>query len=634
MTIKKLEVTPGVNRENTRYSSEGGWYECDKVRFRQGFPEKIGGWIRLTSNTFLGICRSLWKWALLTGDNLIGMGTNVKMYIEKGGIFYDITPLRETEDPLANDPFSASDGSDILTVTDTSHGASEGAYVTFSGATGLGGNVTAAVLNQEYEIKTVPSLNTYTIQMSVTANSSDTGGGGAAVKAEYQINIGSAVSLPFSGWGGGNYNGGPLPNNGSTWGNSAISSVPSSLRIWNQQNFGEDLVFGIRNGPLYYWNATNGLTTRGVDLDSLPLANKVPIVHYLLLISDISRFVFTFGCNTIFTSVFDPMLIRWSDQENISEWEPLATNTAGDLRLSRGSAIEAVIQARQEVLCWTDIALYSLQYIGAPDGWGAQIVGDNISIASAGAVAYANGIAYWMGRDKFYSYSGQVLPLECDLRRYVFDDFNKSQYPLVIAGTNESFHEVWWFYCSENSNDIDRYVVYNYQEGLWYYGTMARSAWLDSGSDGKPVAATYENKLVIHETGHDDGTPDIPQPITSYISSSEFDIDDGDRFSFIWRLLPDITFEGSDAENPSVDFTLSPLKASGSGYNAPKSVGGESTRTSTRGVVTVPVEQYTEQLNIRVRGRQMSLRVESSDLGVAWQLGYPRIDIRSDGQRG
>jgi hypothetical protein len=612
--LKKLLLKPGVNRENTRYTNEGGWYACDKVRFRQGTPEKIGGWQRISSTTFLGVCRALWNWVTLDSQNLIGVGTNLKYYIEQGGGYNDITPIRATTS--LTDPFSTTSGSPIVEVTDAAGGFIDGDFVTFSGATAVGG----LTLNGEFQI-TLTGLTTYTITADSNATSSATGGG--SVSAAYQINVGPAITIPLTGWGA------------STWGSGPWAIGESSsdgLRLWNHSNFGEDLIFGPRGGAVYYWDATNGIGTRGVALSSLSGASDVPTIQNYILISDISRFVFCFGANELGTSTQDPMLIRWSDQENAVNWTPASTNQAGDLRLSRGTEIVTAAQARQEVLVWTDAALYSLQYVGAPAVWSAQIVGENISIASQNAVAYANGVAYWMGRDKFYKYDGRAQPLRCDLRKFIFNDFNPQQYEQVFAGTNESYHEIWWFYCSSDVEAVDRYVVYNYMEDVWYYGTIARTAWLDSGLRDYPLAATYTSNLVNHELGVDDVEGDTIQPIEAYITSAEFDLDDGHKFAFVHRVIPDITFDGSTATSPAVTMTLLPLKGSGSGYNLPTSEGGSNNATITR-TATVPVEQFTDQVFIRVRGRQMAVKIESGAEGVTWQLGSPRIDMRPDGRR-
>jgi hypothetical protein len=699
MTLRKIALRSGVNKENTRYTNEGSWYDCDKIRFRQGTPEKIGGWQRISATTFLGLCRSLWNWVTLGSQNLIGVGTNLKFYIENGGAYNDITPIRDSV-TLTN-PFETFNGSSIVEVTDANGGYIDGDFVTFYGATAVGG----LTISGEYQL-TVSGANTYTIDAGSPANADDTGGG--TVIATYQMNVGPAFVVPLTGWGAGSWGSG-------TWGIGSTST--DAIRMWSQANFGEDLVFGPKGGQIYYWDATLGFalstftvtidtpalvtvskavadgtplrfTTTGAlptglvvgdlyyarnstgttfNLSSTPTgplidtsgsqsgthsippnaeplsvwagASDVPDVQNYLLISDISRFVFAFGTNDIGSVTQDPMLIRWCDQEDPFNWTPAATNQAGSLRLSRGSQIVTAIQSRQEVLVWTDASLYALQYVGAPVVWGAQLVGENISIVSQNAVAYANGVTYWMGYDKFYKYDGRAQTLRCDLRQYIFNDINTSQFAQVFAGTNEAFNEIWWFYCSANSTEINRYAVYNYLEDIWYYGTMQRTAWLDSGLRQYPLAATYVNNLVNHEVGNDDEMGANPVAITAYITSAEFDLEDGHQFAFVWRVLPDITFRGSTSANsPSATMYLLPLKNSGSGYvvnkptNDNHSVANESSRTVTR-IATLPIEEFTGQIFTRVRGRQLAMKVESTGLGVAWQLGAPRLDLRSDGRR-
>lgn len=622
MPLQKILFKSGVNRERTSYSNEGGWYECDKVRFRQGLPEKIGGWQRISSTTYLGVCRSLWNWVTLGSINLLGVGTNLKFYLEEGGAYNDITPIRETT--AAGDvTFAATNGSNVITVADNGHGATEGDFVTFSGAVSLGGNITADVLNQEYQVDALLDANSFTIIATATANASDTGNGGSSTVGAYQIHVGAAYAIPLAGWGAGTWGGG-------VWGTGLVST--EAIRLWSQTNFGEDLIFGPRGGGMYYWDATAGVDTRAVPLQNLAGASDVPIVQNVIEISDISRFVFAFGANEIASATINPMLVRWSDQENPANWTPAATNQAGSIVLSRGTRIVAAKQSRQEVLVWTDSAVYSMQYVGAPAVWAAQLVGENISIAGQNAVGYANGVAYWMGKDKFYKYDGRTQPLASDLRRHVFSDFNTQQYDQVFAGTNESFHEVWWFYCSTNQTDVDKYVVYNYMENTWYYGNLSRTAWLDSGLRNFPLAATYSYNLVNHEVGTDNNETDTTLPIAASISSSQFDLDDGHQFAFIWRVLPDITFTGSTATAPVATMTLLPLANSGSGYNDPLSQGGISSANITRSAV-LPIEQYTGQLNTRIRGRQLAVKIESTALGVSWQLGTPRIDMRPDGRR-
>ena len=634
MPLKKILFKPGVNRENTRYTTEGGWFECDKVRFRQGTPEKLGGWTQISSARFLGICRSLWNWVTLGGANLIAVGTNLKYYIEQGAQYYDITPIRSTT-AAGEVTFAASNGSSTITVTDNGHGAYVGDFVTFSGVgangLGAGGNITQAVLQQNYQIATVINANSYTITAknpttgaAVIANANDSGNGGAAVVGAYEIHVGAAIQVPFTGWGAGTWGEG-------TWG--VGGTTPELIRLWNQSNFGEDLVFAYRGSQIYYWDSSSGTGTRGVLLSSRAGASNVPTVVNKVFVSDVYRFVMCFGCNDIGSGSIDPMLIRWSDQESAVDWTPTATNQAGSLRLSSGSEIIAVIQSRQEIIVLTDSAIYSLQYLGPQGGvWGATLLADNISIESPNAVAFASGIVYWMGIDKFYYYDGRVQTLPCDLRRFIFNDLNTGQTDQIFAGTNEGFTEVWWFYPTAGSNTIDQYVIYNYLEKAWYYGTLARTAWLDSGLQDFPIAATYTLNLVEHENGTNDNETGTPAAIEAYIGSSEFDIDDGHNFGFIWRMLPDITFDGSSAASPQAVFTLKPMKGSGSGFTTPESVGGSSSATVTR-TATVPIEAFTNIVYTRVRARQLVFRVESSALNTTWQLGAPRIDIRPDGRR-
>ena len=620
MALKKLLFKPGINKEATRYATEGGWYDCDKIRFRNGFPEKIGGWTRKSENTFLGVCRSLWSWTTTGGLRLVGAGTNLKFYIDQGGEFYDITPIRLTT-TSGDITFTATPGDSRVLANHTAHGATAGSFVTYSSAVSLGGAITATVINGEHTVDEVVDVDSYYVDFGVAANASDTGNGSGVIGA-YQVNIGPEVPVPVVGWGSGGFGLG-------TW--STGSGGTERLRLWNQANFGEDLVFGPKGGGIYYWDASNGVTTRGVALSSLGGASDVPTVQNLIFVSD-NRFVFTLGTNIIGSSAVDPMLIRWSDQEDATNWTPAATNQAGSLRFSRGSEIVAVRQARQEVLIWTDVAVYSLQYLGAPEVWGAQLLGDNISVINQNAVVYVQGQAFWMGKDDFYYYDGRVQPLPCDLSRYIFDDLNFTQARQVFAGINEGFTEIWWFYCSEGSTTIDRYVIYNYGEQIWYYGSLARTAWVETGLEEYPIAATYSNNLVYHELGVDDAVSATPQAIDAYITSSDFDIDDGDKFSFVRRMLPDITFSGSTIDSPAVTLTLTPLKGSGSGYNSPASEGGNSSAAVTRSA-TVPVEQFTDQIYLRIRGRQLVFKIESDAVGVQWQLGAPRIDLRPDGRR-
>jgi len=705
MALKKLTLKAGVNKENTRYTNENGWYVSDKMRFRQGTPEKIGGWVRISSNTFQGVCRSLWNWITLASLNLIGIGTNLKFYIANGGAYYDITPIRVAS-IINNNPFALT-ASTTVTVTDTNHGCYTGDFVTFSGAADIGGggtNVTAAVLNQNFQV-TVIDANTYTIVISVTPNATaiaGSPGGGATVTASYEIHTGPAYAVALTGWGGG-------PWGSGTWGFGTPST--NAIQLWSQANFGEDLIYGPHGGGIYYWTAqigvsnsavtitiaspgvfttqttlrngtavtlnttgalptglavstvyyvvgasgttcnlsltfggaaintsgtqsgTQSFSPRGIDITQLGGASACPTIQNFIFVSDISRFVFAFGCNDYGSTVQDPMLIRWSDQESVTEWTPAATNQAGSIRLSHGSEIVTAVQTRQEIVVFTDSSIYSLQYQGPPVVWSSQLLGDNISIAGQNAATVASGVIYWMGVDKFYKYDGRVGTLRCDLRQYIYQDINLAQWSQVFSGTNEGFNEVWWFYCSATSNSVDKYVTYNYAEDVWAYGTMARTAWLDSGLRDYPLAATYSYNLVNHEQGNDNRETATTLPIEAVIGSAEFDIDDGDHFGFVWRMLPDITFRGSDATSPQVTMTLIPMQNSGSGYNNPISLGGNADATVTRTSETV-IEQFTGQVYVRVRGRQMIMQVSSNQLGCSWQLGSPRIDIKQDGRRG
>jgi len=612
--LKKLQPRPGINRENTRYTNEGGWYDCDKVRFRYGTPEKIGGWERISVNTYLGTARSLWPWANIGYAAYLGVGTNLKYYIMYGGAYNDITPLRTTV-TLGTDPFTGN-GTTTVTVTDTAHGAVDGDFVTFSGVTGT----YAALLNGEFQL-TYIDVDSYSITVSSTIPAGATGG--VAVSAAYQINVGPATVTPLTGWGSGSWGSGP-------WGIGTPST--ELMRIWNHANFGEDLIYGPQGGPLYYWDATSGLSARGVALSSITGASDVPQSQNLVAVSDTSRFVLAFGCPDYGSSVLDPMLIRWSAQEDPVNWTPAATNQAGSVRLSRGSRIVAVSQVRQELLVWTDTALYSLQYLGPPIVWGTQLLADNISIVNDRAAITAAGVTYWMGDEKFYMFDGRTQTMPCDVRQYVFGDFNFGQIQQVFAASVEQFNEVWWFYCSESAMTVDRYVVYNYIEKAWYYGSLSRTAWVDASVVSDLPIAAADSTLVYQEYGVDDNLTGTPTAISSYITSAEFDIDDGYNFGFVWRVLPDVTFRGSTATSPSVTMTMLPLQNSGSGYNSPQSVGGSSSGVVTRST-TVPVEVFTGQINVRVRGRQMSLKIESEDVGVQWQLGAPRIDVRLDGRK-
>jgi len=643
MPLQKLQFRPGVNRESTTLANEGTYFEMDKVRFRSGFPEKIGGWVADTgtSNAVLappvgsywGVARSLWNWITLSSYNLLGVGTNLKFYIQSdtGGTFHDITPIRLTT--AAGDvTFAATNGSTTLTVADTAHGAQAGDFVTYSGAVGLGGAITAAVLNREYRVASVISNNSYRITSSVAANASDVGNGGASTIGRYQITTGSEVYTGNVGWGAGGWGGITTGFASTGWGSPAPSGIGigTQLRLWSQSNYGEDLIFNPRGGGLYYWqvNANPNIYDRGVLLT----AGDTPDIANYVTVSDASRFVICFGVNDYGSAVQNPMLVRWSDQEDFTQWTPAVTNQAGSYTLSHGSQIISALQARQEILVWTDSAIYSMQYLGPPYVWGFQLLADNLSIISPNATATASNVVYWMGVDKFYSYSGRVETLYCPLRQYIYGNINLSQAFQVFAGTNEGYNEIWWYYCSADSTTVDRYVIYNYLEKVWSYGNLARTAWLDSPLRIQPTAATYSNQIVYHEVGVDDGTTNPPLPISSYIQSADFNIGDGHNYGFVWRMVPDITFDGSYVNNPSVTFTTRPRQNPGANYSTALTPAVTSTQNY-QGQQNYNVQQFTQIIYTRVRGRQMAFKVSSDGLGVKWQLGVPSIDVRPDGRR-
>jgi hypothetical protein len=755
MPLQKIQLRPGVNRESTSYANEGGYYASNKIRFRSGMPEKVGGWdkdtgtnlsaLKPTTGTLWGVCRALWNWLNLTGYNLLALGTNFKYYIQSGinGFYYDVTPLRTTT-TAGEATFAASTGSTTITVTDAGHGAQTGDFVTYSGAVSLGGVITATILNAEFQI-TYLSSNTYTITSSVAANASDLGNGGGSVIAAYQITTGNAVYTQNVGWGAGGWgglivgtattavSGGTLSNSNTTvtvtsttgfaasgnilidqetifygaigsattftgcvrglqgngvggavgsgaaathtngtavvqsttftgWGVSAPAGqgIGQQLRTWSQSTFGEDLIFNARGGALYYWanSASANTFNRGQLLGpsasivtksgTITTDSSCPTVANFVMVSDASRFVLAFGVNDYGSVIQDPLLIRWSDQESFATWFPAVTNQAGSYRLSHGSQIIASMQTRQEILVLTDAAIYSMQYLGPPYVWSFQILGDNISIAGPNAIATANNITYWMGTDKFYMYSGRVQTLPSTLREYVYNDINLDQSFQFMAGTNEAYSEVWWQYCSSGSNVIDRYVIYNHLENIWYYGDWAnytgtayqgRTAWLDSALRAYPMAATYgvaggstNTLLVYHESGVDDGTVNPSVPIVAQVTSSDFDIGDGHNFGFVWRLIPDLTFDGSTVNQPIAMFTVLPRANSGAPYGSANNPDVVSTQNY-QNQRNYAVQQFTQQVYVRIRGRQMAFKISSDEIGVQWQLGVPRIDIRPDGRR-
>jgi hypothetical protein len=732
MAFTELRFKAGINKEITPYSEENGWIDCDKVRFRFGYPEKLNGWEKNTTNSFLGKARGLHEWVALSGEAFLGLGTQLKYYIKEGAGFNDVTPIRLTTG-AGDVTFSATNGSSTITVTDVNHGSVVNDFVTFSGAVSLGGNITAAVLNQEYQITNVVDGNTYEISARtvstissitdageiddtpVNANSSDTGNGGSSVVGTYQIGTGLNSSVAGTGWGAGlwggtnngalqttlneggtlsdsdttitvtsatgisandviliggtelvlvggvssnNLTGCTRGHNGTTasshtdgsvvrltegnadsandfngWSEGVSTGTQTSttnLRIWSHDNFGEDLIFNERNGQVFYWDKTNGVETRGVELSTLTgTPRSVPQKAAQILLSDRDRHVIAFGSDGLGASsdtqgdgTQDPMLIRFSSQENPIDWYPTDTNTAGDLRIDTGSKIMQAVETRQQIAVFTDTAVYAMQFIGPPFTFGINLVSSNTTIASPRAAVAVNDVVYWMGNAEFYSYAGSVQRIPCTVRDYVFNDFNTSQSEKVIAGSNVSFAEVWWFYPSSSSSENDRYVVYNYQEGIWYIGTIDRTAWLDRGIGQLPIATSNDSYLFNHETGAKaDG-----QAMTSYIESGDMGVSDGSNFSFISRVIPDLNFRETNVNDTTVNFI----------FNA-KNAPGQTAQTTNTDAVTktsnTPVDQYTNQYQTRIRGRSFTFKVESTDADVLWRLGVPRVDIRQDGRR-
>jgi hypothetical protein len=647
MPLQKLQLRPGINRESTTLANEGTWFEMDKVRFRSGYPEKLGGWTLDTGTTtsvlqppagsFWGVARSLWNWITLSGANLMGVGTNLKYYIQQsnGGNFYDITPIRDVN-IIASNAFTTVDGSTTVVINDAGYGGQTGDFVTISGVAGAINGIPAAALNREFRITYINSA-TYSIVVSSPATSSGTTG---AATLSYQISTGSEIFTVGAGWGAGGW-GGDTSGTLTGWGEAAAAGleVGIQLRLWSQDNYGEDLLLNPRGGGLFLWkvNANPNIYDRAVLLSPASPApyttdSGCPTVANSVAVSDASRFTIAFGCNDYGSAVLDPLLIRWSDQEDYSLWSPAITNQAGSYRLSTGSSIVAHQQTRQEILVWTDTAVYSMQYLGPPFVWGFQILGDNISIAGPNVTATAANVVYWMGYDKFYMYSGRVETLYCPLRQYIFGDINLQQQYQFFSGTNEGFNEIWWFYCSANSTVIDRYVIFNHLEKIWSYGNLSRTAWLDTPLRESPTATGYNGQLIYHESGVDDGTTNPPSPIVSFCQSADMNIGDGHNYGFAWRMLPDVTFDGSTVNNPAVTLTLRPRQNPGANYSAAASPEVVSAQNY-QGQRNYTVQQFTEIVYVRVRGRQMAFRISSDGLGVQWQLGVPALDIRPDGRR-
>jgi hypothetical protein len=639
MPLSKLQFKPGVNREVTAYTNEGGWFDVDYVRFQKGFPEKIGGWQKRSANSFLGSCRALHPWVSLSLDQYLGVGTNLKYYIDEGGYYNDITPIRVTTS-AGDVTFSATTGSSVITVSDTAHGAVVNDFVTFSGAASLGGNITADVLNQEYYITEVIDADSYTIAAraadtsiaditvngqlapsTVSATGSDSGNGGSSVIGAYQINTGLDIDISGAGWGAGTW------SRGSWSSASSDAIVTNTLRLWTHDNFGEDLLINVRDGGIYYWDQTGTLSSRAVDITSLAGGTSVPTVAKQILVSDRDRHVLAFGCDTESNpGVQDPLAIRFSSQESLTDWQTTATNTAGELRLGSGSEIVTAVETRQQILVFTDTTLYSMQFLGPPFTFGVNSLSENITIAGPNAAIAVDDNVFWMGQSEFYVYSGSVQRLPCMVRDYIFSDLNDGQIEKVNAALNTQHSEIWWFYPSSNSDEVDKYVVYNYQEQVWYYGTFGRTAWIDRGIFDFPFAANVDGFVYEHEIGFDDGTTDPISAIPAYIQSSPIDIGDGEQFMFIRRMIPDVDFKNSTAILPETNITIDVKNAPDGTYSSSQTDVFVKTQAAS-------VNARTEQLYFRLRGRQMRFKISSDELGVDWRLGSPRIDIRSDGRR-
>lgn len=717
MPLTKIVLRPGLNREGTNYSNEGGFYDGDKIRFRSGFPEKIGGWIRLSAYKFWGVCRSMWNWATLSGYNYLGVGTNLKYYVENGGQYYDITPVVSTltlSNALstgfttlaanvnattttllftASTNFPPQDGyvkigteviyynalssnsatncvrgvnnttaashtansnvsSAFVKIFDGTNNANTRDYLILSNCAVSVGGLANTVINGEHQVLSYGSAVYYFLASTadnnlsnVTYCTSSASNVGGNVTCQVLCHVGLEYYVNGNGWGAGSWG-------QYGWGNAAPlgTSVGEQLVIWTNDNYGQDLVFAQRGGQIFYWDANLGTSYRGKKLSDLANTASysgqfVPYKTLEVLASDIQRFVFAFGANsydpTNPLTDFDPMLVRWSDQENPYQWVPDITNQAGEFRLSHGSYIATTINTRQEILVLTDSTLYSMQYLGPPYIWGFQVLMDSVSVMGPNTVITINNITYWMGTDKFYMYSGRVETLPCALRQYIFDDINKDQSWQVTVGGNEGFNEIWWFYCSTNSVVVDKYVIYNYLDRVWYYGTLNRTFWLDSGLRQNPMG-TFQNGVdsllnstgcvINHELGNDDLSTATSLPIYAYVQSSDFDIGDGHNFGYVWRMLPDVNFNGSNVNGPIVTMELQPRQNSGSAYGNPSNA----STISANNYITYPqytVQEFTGQIYTRIRARQMAMKISSDGLGVSWQLGAPRIDIRPDGRR-
>jgi hypothetical protein len=626
MPLQKFLFKPGINKEGTAYSNEGGWFDSNLVRFRKGLPEKIGGWSKSSSDPFKGTGRGLHAWVALDGTKYLGLGTSWKYYVLEGTSFYDITPIRSVDENVTT--FSATNGSAVITATDTAHGAVVNDFVTISNAVSLGGNITASVLNQEHQITSVPTADTYTFTASATANASDSGNGGSATDAAYQINTGLDVYVPSSGWGAGTWGEG-------TFGSTTALSFANQLRLWSHDNFGEDLIINPRFGGVFYWDESNGLTTRAVALSDLSGANLTPTKALQVMVSDVDRHVICFGADplntggTARTGAIDPMFIAWSDQENAAVWEPLSTNTAGSFRLSAGSSIVGASRAKQEILVWTDTSLYSMTFVGQPFTFSLNLVNEGVGLVSPNAIVNSPKGIFWMDKKGFYGYNGAVQEIPCTVQDYVFSNINEIQSYQIFGFVNKAFDEVGWFYCSADATVIDKYVVFNYEENVWTIGTLSRTAWIDEGIFDNPKAVTSSSDVGYvynHELGNDnDGSP----MTNVFIESSDFDIDPGgEDFQFISRIIPDIKFTGTGSTGSGGQSVNVVLKR----RNFP----GESLTTA----VTSTCDSATTKIDTRVRGRQAVLRIESDDdgaagstEGVGFRVGAMRLNFRPDGKR-
>ena len=746
MPLQKLQFNPGINKEITNYSNEQGWYAGDKIRFKKGFPEQIGGWTRVSDTQVIGTPRTLINWIALNGDNLVGVGTNIKYYVLDGQTFSDKTPARETLSTLGTDPFATTSGSTTVTVTDTGHNADDGTYVTFKDATTTNG-IDATKLNRTEGYRlTYIDADSYTITVDTAATSTGSGGGTSA-KAEYQISPGAEVFTFTAGWGSGTWPtsttvsltnpfdttsssstitvnhtahglstndyvrftsiGTPFAISGdgrtaidcdevmlkafkitvtgvdaytislvigdktytadstatgvggavslttigtttSVWGTTGVANLEDQIRLWVHDNYGEDIITNLYQGDIYYLdkNGSSAFKTGAPYTSSSDITYRmrsilgiateaggsnltyIPTQVTYSLVSDQARHVICFGADKQNgTGAFDPLLVRWASSEDYQDWRPLSTNSAGDFRLEQGSQIISAVKTRQEILIFTDTAVYTMQYVGVPYVFSFNLLANHISLISPNAVSVANNIVFWMGKDKFYVYDGQVRALPSTLRTFVYDNINTEQEFQVISGTNEAFNEIWWFYPTGTSTQMDNYVIYNYLENIWYYGSLSRSAWLDSGLRPSPIAFDYNRRALNHEVGVDDASGTSSVAIGSYIESADFDIGDGYQFSYVWRMIPDLTFTGSTSIDPDVTLTLTPRDYTGGSYTS-------ETGKSVQASALSPQELYTNQVDIRVRGRQLKFKIDGSTaIGTKWQLGTPRIDIKPDGRR-